>query len=289
MHLLQNPGHAEGSIYLDTIPKRLGSALPKELIIIRIRLRSLQLPAMASDLFMLAFTCSISAMYWSNIVTSTFPLHVGLPFFVFRIKTTESILEEQRLRLSRSSWIDILTSVNLILQLTSTMFTMLSFPRTAACTFGLTVFVCAQNFRSTDAALAIRIKTVLKRKAGLLLIAMYSIAYIVASRVKVPVDLYLKKYASDNHESLAQCVNLIQGRDFTLVDSLKLGLEAFTQVSWNWWPLSPTFQRRATGRSRIQWHCVSQPFFPQFAFPYSYSSVGERPPTLVTVTDTRGN
>ena len=184
LHLLRNPGHAEGSIYLDTIPKRQGSALPLELIIIRIHLRSLQLPAMASDLYMLAFTCSISAMYRSKIVTPTFPLHVGLPIFVFWIKTTDSILEEQRLRLSRASWIDILTSVNLILQSTSIMFTMLSFPRTtAACTFGLTVLVCSQNYRSTDATLAIRIKIVSKRKAGLLLTAMYFIAYDVASRV----------------------------------------------------------------------------------------------------------
>lgn len=268
MHLLRNPGHAEGSYYLDTMPRRLGSSLPNELIVIHIRLCSLQLPPPVSDLIQLAYICLVLVIYWSNTEVPYSSLHMAFPMLVSGAHLTVSALEKQRLRLSRAPSIDVLTSANLILSYTFVMIMTLIFPRTTtACIIGLTILASSKVLLNTEATLAVRYKAGFKVMATLLLTAMYFIACVVASRVKVLVDLCLGKYPSDNHESLAQCVSLIQGRDFSLINWLKLEVEEITKVSWRWWPLSPTFQRQAAARSRIQWNCVSQASFSRVHFP----------------------
>lgn len=272
MHLLRNPDHAEGSCYLDTIPRQLGGAPPKQHIVIRIRLRSLQLPVTAYDLLQLSFLCLASAMRWSKYEVSHFPSYlaafvfpyIGFFAWVFGIKLVFSTSEEQ---VSATPWNHVLTSAELILSYTLLMDTILVFPWTlAACTLGLTVLVISKPFLVTETAPDIRSTGVLKTTAGFLLTATYLIAYVIASRVNVVIDLCLGKYPSDISQSLAQCLSLIQGKESMLITSMKLGVEASTQVRWKWWPLSPTFKRQAAGQSKVQWHCVSQRSFPPVRF-----------------------
>lgn len=53
------------------------------------------------------------------------------------------------------------------------------------------------------------------------------------------------------------CVRVLNGREYSLANSMKLWVQFLTGESWDWWPLRPCFQQLLDDEVRIHWYCVS--------------------------------
>lgn len=52
-------------------------------------------------------------------------------------------------------------------------------------------------------------------------------------------------------------VRVLNGREYSLANSMKLWIQFLTGESWDWWPLRPCFQQLLDDELRIHWYCVS--------------------------------
>ena len=52
-------------------------------------------------------------------------------------------------------------------------------------------------------------------------------------------------------------VRVLDGKEYSLANSMKLWVQILTGESWDWWPLRPCFRQLLDDEVRIQWYCVS--------------------------------
>lgn len=52
-------------------------------------------------------------------------------------------------------------------------------------------------------------------------------------------------------------LRVLNGREYSLANSMKLWVQILTGEAWDWWPLRPCFRQLLDDEVRIQWYCVS--------------------------------
>ena len=53
------------------------------------------------------------------------------------------------------------------------------------------------------------------------------------------------------------CVQLMNGEEYSVVNSMKLWMQSLTGKPWDWWPLRQSLRPLQQDESRIRWYCVS--------------------------------
>jgi hypothetical protein len=53
-------------------------------------------------------------------------------------------------------------------------------------------------------------------------------------------------------------IKLSSEEDNTLINCMKVWVEEYTLLVWNWWPLEPCMRRLKSNESRLIWYCVSK-------------------------------
>lgn len=92
---------------------------------------------------------------------------------------------------------------------------------------------------------------------ALIMLCQMDLCY-MKSRLEILSVFLSQRFFGTRFEGSGEVIHILQGEEYSMLNTVKIAIENLTGESWDWWPLNPSFRRLNPDKLRIRWCCVSE-------------------------------